>query len=128
MSSRRPYSSTALNFLEITAVTRVASPTSSRNASRSPSYCSRIRSLYFWYHSVPGYVIAETVEVLVGKTDHLVRDGTDAGVQRPAERALVRLRRGALADRLHHPRREAFIAVHEVRAARLFDRPEHFGA
>src|SRR6185436_4522594 len=38
MSSRSPYSSTALNFLQMTAVTRVASPRSRMKASRSPPY------------------------------------------------------------------------------------------
>src|SRR5439155_26389967 len=59
ISSRSPYSSTALNFLLITAVTLVASPRWSRNSSRLPSYCSRIDALQVWYHSVPGYGVAK---------------------------------------------------------------------
>src|SRR3989338_5029788 len=45
ISSRSPRSSTALKFSLMTAVIFVASPRSKRNASKSPWYCSRIRSL-----------------------------------------------------------------------------------
>src|SRR5262245_28706711 len=89
----------------------------------------REERLHLEAQAIPGQdVVAQAVEVLVGKSHHLVRDRADPRLERPPQRPLVGLGRGAFADRLHHPRRKALVAVHEVRAAGLLDRSEHFGA